>query len=76
MTVLKHAKSDQSVHELIAKRWSRYVFAEREVLEDDLRSLFDAPRWAASSYNEQPLRQHRGEQNKHRSVRSAGFLPG
>lgn len=30
------------------------LFSDRPVLEDDLRSLFEAARWAASSYNEQP----------------------
>ena len=44
------------VHELIAKRWSPYSFAGREVADEDLRSLFEAARWAPSSYNEQPWR--------------------
>jgi len=30
------------------------AFADRPVAEGDLRSLFEAARWAASSYNEQP----------------------
>ena len=34
--------------------WSPYAFADRPVSEDDLRSLFEAARWAPSSYNEQP----------------------
>lgn len=50
----KQASTDHPVHELIAKRWSPYGFAERDVPDEDLRSLFEAARWAASSYNEQP----------------------
>src|SRR5580704_12385809 len=50
----KEAKPDHSIHELIARRWSPYAFSDRPVAQDDLRSLFEAARWAASSYNEQP----------------------
>ena len=39
---------------VLAERWSPYGFEERPVSEADLRSLFEAARWAASSYNEQP----------------------
>ncbi len=48
------ASSDHPVHELIARRWSPYSFAQRPVADEDLRSLFEAARWAPSSYNEQP----------------------
>ena len=48
------AVTDYPVHELIASRWSPYSFADRSVSDDDLRSLFEAARWAPSSYNEQP----------------------
>jgi nitroreductase len=54
MDHLKHADPAYPIHELVAKRWSPYAFAERPVSTDDLRSLFEAARWAASSYNEQP----------------------
>jgi nitroreductase len=52
----KQAKPDHPVHDLIARRWSPYAFADRPVSDADLRSLFEAARWAASSYNEQPWR--------------------
>ncbi|MFH0351834.1 MAG: nitroreductase family protein [Chromatiales bacterium] len=48
--------ADHPVHELISKRWSPYSFAARSVSDEDLRSLFEAARWAPSSYNEQPWR--------------------
>jgi len=54
MTAHKHATPDHPIHELIARRWSPYAFADRSVSDDDIRSLFEAARWAASSYNEQP----------------------
>lgn len=54
MNTQKHANPDYPIHELIAKRWSPYAFADRRVSTENLRSLFEAARWAASSYNEQP----------------------
>ena len=50
----KKASTDHPIHELLAERWSPYGFEDRSVAEADLRSLFEAARWAASSYNEQP----------------------
>src|SRR5436305_3403821 len=54
MQAAKGARPDHPIHELLARRWSPYAFADRPVPEDDLRALFEAARWAASSYNEQP----------------------
>jgi nitroreductase len=54
MNEIKQASLDHPIHELLAKRWSPYAFSDRPVSEADLRSLFEAARWAASSYNEQP----------------------
>lgn len=56
MTSPKNATPDHPIHELITQRWSPYAFADRPVLDADLRSLFEAARWSASSYNEQPWR--------------------
>jgi nitroreductase len=50
----KKASTDYPIHELLAERWSPYAFEDRPVPEADLRSLFEAARWAPSSYNEQP----------------------
>lgn len=54
MNDAKQATPDHPIHELIARRWSPYAFAARAVSDADLRSVFEAARWAASSYNEQP----------------------
>jgi nitroreductase len=51
---LKRATTDHPIHELLSRRWSPYAFADRDVAAEDLRALFEAARWAASSYNEQP----------------------
>jgi nitroreductase len=48
------AQTNHPVNELIAARWSPYAFADRPVSREDLQALFEAARWAASSYNEQP----------------------
>jgi nitroreductase len=50
----KPAATDISLHELIRNRWSPRAFAEKSVPAEDLRSLFEAARWAPSSNNEQP----------------------
>ena len=52
----KRAATDYPIHDLLARRWSPYAFDERPVSDADLRSLFEAVRWAPSSYNEQPWR--------------------
>jgi nitroreductase len=50
----KKAITDHPIQAVLAERWSPYAFDSRPVSENDLRSLFEAARWAASSYNEQP----------------------
>jgi nitroreductase len=51
---IKKATTDHPIIRILAERWSPYGFADRPVAESDLLSLFEAARWAASSYNEQP----------------------
>jgi nitroreductase len=51
---IKKAVTDFPIQHALADRWSPYGFEERPVTEADLCSLFEAARWAASSYNEQP----------------------
>lgn len=52
----KAADTEYPIHELIVKRWSPRSFAGDPVDRELLRQLFDAARWAPSSYNEQPWR--------------------
>jgi hypothetical protein len=48
------APTEYPVHQLIRDRWSPRAFSEKEIAPADLRSLFEAARWAPSSSNEQP----------------------
>ena len=52
----KKAETAHPIHELLVSRWSPYGFSDKPVSKEDLASLFEAARWAASSYNEQPWR--------------------
>lgn len=52
----KRADADHAIHPLLAARWSPYGFSARVPPPSDLAALFEAARWAASSYNEQPWR--------------------
>jgi len=53
---IKNAVTDHPIQPVLSERWSPYGFADRPVSVADLQSLFEAARWAASSYNEQPWR--------------------
>jgi nitroreductase len=48
------APTEYPVHELIRDRWSPRAFSDKAISSADLRSLFEAARWAPSSSNEQP----------------------
>ncbi|MBI1875523.1 MAG: nitroreductase family protein [Acidobacteria bacterium] len=52
----KRAAVDHPIHDLLARRWSPRAFDERPVDRELLHQLFEAARWAASSFNEQPWR--------------------
>ena len=53
---LKHAPDVAGVEDLIRRRWSPRAYADKEVPAEELKRLFEAARWAASSSNEQPWR--------------------
>lgn len=64
----KQARPGHEIHELLTRRWSPYGFDARAVPDADLVALFEAARWTASSYNEQPWRYlvaHRGDGDGH-----------
>ena len=54
MSETKKANPAHPIHDLISRRWSPYGFDSRPVSEADLGSIFEAARWAPSSFNEQP----------------------
>lgn len=54
MTQKNPAPTTSPIHDLIRHRWSPRAFDARTVEPEKLRSLFEAARWAASSFNAQP----------------------
>ena len=48
--------ANHTVTETILGRRSPYVFSDTAISKDELKALFEAARWAPSSYNEQPWR--------------------
>jgi nitroreductase len=56
VAAVKRAAPTHPIDDTLAVRWSPYAFADRPVEAATLASLFEAARWAPSSYNEQPWR--------------------
>lgn len=50
----KPANTDYPIEEILRQRWSPRAFSDRVVEPEKLQSLFEAARWAPSSFNEQP----------------------
>ena len=48
------APTKYPIHDLLTHRWSPRAFTDRDVEPEKLQHLFEAARWAASSYNAQP----------------------
>ncbi len=69
---LKHAPGVAGVPEIFLTRWSPRAFLDRPVSAADLKAVFTAAQWAASSYNEQPWRFIVGQ----RSTGDAAAEPG
>jgi nitroreductase len=62
---LKHAPAIPGVLEVVLKRWSPRSYSDKPVARESLKEVFEAARWAASSFNEQPWRflvGHRGDE--------------
>jgi len=51
-----HRKSDYPINPLILNRWSPRAMTGESISHEELMSLFEAARWAPSSYNNQPWR--------------------
>ena len=69
----KKAVTDYPIHDHLAHRWSPRAFADRPVSTELLGSLFEAARWAASCYNEQPWRfivARREQQDEYKTLMS------
>jgi nitroreductase len=53
---LKQAPAGERILPVILQRWSPRSFADHDVNPADLKTIFEAVRWTASSHNEQPWR--------------------
>lgn len=54
--IQKHRKPDYPIHPLILNRWSPRAMSGEALSDQELLPLFEAARWAPSSYNNQPWR--------------------
>ncbi|MEM1177461.1 MAG: nitroreductase family protein [Acidobacteriota bacterium] len=52
----EHRTPDHAVHPLIYRRWSARAMSGEALTDDEVSSLFEAARWAPSSFNGQPWR--------------------
>lgn len=51
-----YRKAEHPIDDLFLKRWSPRSLSGVEITEEELKTLFEAARWAPSSYNNQPWR--------------------
>ncbi len=49
-------RPENPVQDLLINRWSPRAFTSEPITDEELLSLFEAARWAPSSFNEQPWR--------------------
>lgn len=52
----KHTPTDHKILDSISNRWSPRSFVPEPIPDEDLTRVFEAARWAASAFNEQPWR--------------------
>lgn len=53
---LNPAPVQHEIHDVIKKRWSPLAFSNKKIEQEKIMSLFEAMRWAPSSFNGQPWR--------------------
>ena len=56
MTTVGNRTADHPIDPLFLQRWSPRAFTGEQISEEDLMTIFEAARWAPSSYNSQPWR--------------------
>ena len=56
MTTANFRTADHPIDPIFLERWSPRAFTGEPIAEADLLTMFEAARWAASSYNSQPWR--------------------
>ncbi len=53
---LEHREADHPIESLLLRRWSPCAMSGEGVREEEIQRLFEAARWAPSTYNEQEWR--------------------
>jgi nitroreductase len=53
---LQYRKADHPIESLFLKRWSPRAMSGESISDEEMLSLFEAARWAPSTYNEQEWR--------------------
>lgn len=53
---LEHRKADHPIESIFLKRWSPRAMTGEVISDNELMTLFEAARWAPSTYNEQEWR--------------------
>jgi nitroreductase len=56
MIINEYRKPEYDVNQIFLDRWSSRAMSGEEISKDELMSLFEAAKWAPSSYNNQPWR--------------------
>lgn len=56
MTTVGPRMSDHEIEPIFLERWSPRAFSGEAITEEQLMRIFEAARWAPSSYNSQPWR--------------------
>src|ERR1700712_2538360 len=56
MTTVGNRSSDHEIDPLFLERWSPRAFTGEAIPQEELMRIFEAARWAPSSYNSQPWR--------------------
>lgn len=63
----KPAPTDVDLVPAIKNRWSSVIFDDKPLTQEQITALFEAARWAPSSYNEQPwlyIYAQKGDENR------------
>lgn len=53
---IEYRRSEYDIEPMLLRRWSPRAMSAEEISETELMTLFEAARWAPSSYNAQPWR--------------------
>ena len=56
INALEHRQADRPVEPLFVARWSPRAMSGEPLTDDEMHTLFEAARWAPSTYNEQEWR--------------------